>query len=190
MCYMTKCPYVPPHPWNVDFPHLMLRAKAVQARRGELTLADRLLSSTDTVGRIAGIPVVAEIVNAVNRNRTGAQAAGPDARGRSAARRCRSITRAARGGGSSAACARASAGAAGRRYPRQGGAVHHLLRQPQRAGAGEDLVAVFEHNGIPLVLAAQERCCGMPKLELGDLESVARAKEQNIPMLLELVDEG
>ncbi len=27
MCYMTKCPYVPPHPWNVDFPHLMLRAK-------------------------------------------------------------------------------------------------------------------------------------------------------------------
>jgi hypothetical protein len=25
---MTKCPYVPPHPWNVDFPHLMLRAKA------------------------------------------------------------------------------------------------------------------------------------------------------------------
>jgi Fe-S oxidoreductase len=21
MCYMTKCPYVPPHEWNVDFPH-------------------------------------------------------------------------------------------------------------------------------------------------------------------------
>ena len=31
MCFMTKCPYVPPHPWNVDFPHLMLRAKAVRA---------------------------------------------------------------------------------------------------------------------------------------------------------------
>ncbi|MEO8386472.1 MAG: Fe-S oxidoreductase, partial [Betaproteobacteria bacterium] len=29
VCYMTKCPYVPPHPWNVDFPHLMLRAKAI-----------------------------------------------------------------------------------------------------------------------------------------------------------------
>jgi glycerol-3-phosphate dehydrogenase subunit C len=27
MCYMTKCPYVPPHPWNVDFPHLMLRGQ-------------------------------------------------------------------------------------------------------------------------------------------------------------------
>ena len=32
MCYMTKCPYVPPHPWNVDFPHLMLRAKAFKFR--------------------------------------------------------------------------------------------------------------------------------------------------------------
>ena len=34
MCYMTKCPYVPPHPWNVDFPHLMLRAKAVRDQQG------------------------------------------------------------------------------------------------------------------------------------------------------------
>ena len=33
MCYMTKCPYVPPHPWNVDFPHLMLRAKAVKIHK-------------------------------------------------------------------------------------------------------------------------------------------------------------
>jgi hypothetical protein len=34
MCYMTKCPYVPPHEWNVDFPHLMLRAKAVKFKKG------------------------------------------------------------------------------------------------------------------------------------------------------------
>ncbi len=39
MCYMTKCPYVPPHPWNVDFPHLMLRAKAVRFRKGRLRSA-------------------------------------------------------------------------------------------------------------------------------------------------------
>ena len=69
MCFMTKCPYVPPHPWNVDFPHLMLRAKAARARRGELSLRERVLSATDAVGRIAGIPVVAEIVNAANHNR-------------------------------------------------------------------------------------------------------------------------
>ena len=55
---------------------------------------------------------------------------------------------------------------------------------------GEDLVAVFEHNGIAVTLAEKEQCCGMPKLELGDLESVAKAKEANIPVLAKLVDDG
>src|SRR3984957_20233295 len=64
MCYMTKCPYVPPHPWNVDFPHLMLRAKAVKNRSGGTRWRDNVLSSTDMVGKLAGIPVVAEVVNA------------------------------------------------------------------------------------------------------------------------------
>ncbi|MGK4422245.1 hypothetical protein ACSLVQ_28760, partial [Klebsiella pneumoniae] len=62
MCYMSKCPYVPPHPWNVDFPHLMLRAKAANSRKEGPGFRDRMLSNTDAVGRIAGIPVVAEIV--------------------------------------------------------------------------------------------------------------------------------
>ena len=62
---MTKCPYVPPHPFNLDFPHLMLRAKAVKNRGGDKSWRDRILSSTDLVGKIAGIPVIAEIVNAV-----------------------------------------------------------------------------------------------------------------------------
>src|SRR6202044_3865587 len=63
MCYITKCPYVPPHPWNVDFPHLMLRAKAVKNRGGGTRWRDKVLSSTDMVGSLAGIPVVAEAVN-------------------------------------------------------------------------------------------------------------------------------
>jgi Fe-S oxidoreductase len=54
----------------------------------------------------------------------------------------------------------------------------------------EDLVAVFEHNGIEMTLAATEKCCGMPKLELGDLESVVAAKEVNVPELARLVREG
>jgi Fe-S oxidoreductase len=54
----------------------------------------------------------------------------------------------------------------------------------------EDLVVVFEHNGIPMALAEKEACCGMPKLELGDLEAVARAKEINIPALAAMVDKG
>jgi len=67
VCYMTKCPYVPPHPWNLDFPHLMLRAKAVQFKKGSPTgFRDGVLSSTDRNGKLATIPVVVEIVNKVN----------------------------------------------------------------------------------------------------------------------------
>src|SRR6476620_6028923 len=71
MCFMTKCPYVPPHPWNVDFPHLMLRAKANKFRDGNVRLRDKVLSATDRVGTLAGIPVVAQVVNAVIATQTG-----------------------------------------------------------------------------------------------------------------------
>ena len=67
-CYMTKCPYVPPHQWNVDFPHLMLRAKAVKFKRGGTSFRDKLLSSTDALGKLATIPVVVQVVNAVNKS--------------------------------------------------------------------------------------------------------------------------
>ena len=40
LCYMTKCPYVPPHPWNLDFPHTMLRAKAIKFKQGEVGAGD------------------------------------------------------------------------------------------------------------------------------------------------------
>src|SRR6187551_183475 len=66
MCYMTKCPYVPPHEWNVDFPHLMLRAKAAKFRKHGAPMRDRMLTSTDRMGRLASIPVVAQIVNKAN----------------------------------------------------------------------------------------------------------------------------
>lgn len=52
LCYLTKCPYVPPHPWDLDFPHVMLRAKAVKYRQGEVKFRDRLLTSTDAVSRL------------------------------------------------------------------------------------------------------------------------------------------
>jgi Fe-S oxidoreductase len=55
---------------------------------------------------------------------------------------------------------------------------------------GEDLVKVFEHNGIPVKLVEKEQCCGMPKMELGDLEAVERSMEANIPAMAKAVDEG
>ena len=66
LCFLVKCPYVPPHEWNVDFPHLMLRAKAIKFKKGETSARDRLLTNTDMVGKLAGIPVIVDIVNAAN----------------------------------------------------------------------------------------------------------------------------
>ena len=55
---------------------------------------------------------------------------------------------------------------------------------------GEDFAAVFRHNGIHIDLVPKEACCGMPKLELGDLDAVNELKEKNIPVLAKRVDEG
>ena len=68
LCYMTKCPYVPPHEWNIDFPHLMLRAKAQRFKSEGASFRDRTLTSTDTVGKLASIPLVDVTVNALNKN--------------------------------------------------------------------------------------------------------------------------
>ena len=66
LCFLTKCPYVPPHEWDLDFPHLMLQAKAVKFKQEGAKFRDKILSSTDMVGSLAGIPVVAGVVNALN----------------------------------------------------------------------------------------------------------------------------
>ncbi len=53
MCFMVKCPYVPPHEFNIDFPHLMLRYRAAEAKAGKLDFALRQLTQTDRNGRLA-----------------------------------------------------------------------------------------------------------------------------------------
>jgi len=188
LCYMTKCPYVPPHEWNVDFPHLMLRAKAVHFKERGARFRDRLLTSTDTVGKLAGIPVVAPMVNAANRNPgmrkllektldVSADAILPEYH--SVTLRDRLRTHAPdivpRPGEKTTGKVALYATCYGNR------------NEPD---IGEDLVAVFEHNDIPVTLVPKERCCGMPKLELGDLDAVEAAKNANIPVLAKLVDEG
>src|SRR5471032_1476553 len=52
MCFMTKCPYVPPHAFNLDFPHLMLRYRAAEFAKGVPSLAEKELVATDRNGRI------------------------------------------------------------------------------------------------------------------------------------------
>jgi len=70
-CFKTKCPYVPPPEFNVDFPNLMLRAKELKYKKQGSTIRDKILSNPEKLGSIAGIPVVAEVVNATNNSKLG-----------------------------------------------------------------------------------------------------------------------
>ena len=74
LCYMTKCPYVPPHDFDVDFPHLMLRAKAQRFKKDSASVRDKILTSTDTIGKLATIPVVDVSVNTLGALRAAAWA--------------------------------------------------------------------------------------------------------------------
>ena len=189
MCYMTKCPYVPPHPWNVDFPHLMLRAKAVKNRSGAPRWRDRVLSSTDMVGRLAGIPVVAEVVNAVNRSSVGRKlldaALGVHPEAPVPPYRSNTLRKQLARRPKPALAALAAAGTRGK--VALFATCYGNRNEPQ---LGLDLVSVFEHNGIEVALVAQENCCGMPKFELGDLPAVADLKSKNLPPLLAMIDSG
>ena len=52
MCFMTKCPYVPPHDFNLDFPHLMLRYRVSQKKQGKLPAVPRQLAEIDRNSKI------------------------------------------------------------------------------------------------------------------------------------------
>jgi glycerol-3-phosphate dehydrogenase subunit C len=187
MCYMTKCPYVPPHPWNVDFPHLMLRAKAVKFRNGETRFRDKLLTSTDAVGKLASIPVVVQVVNAANKSRIARKVMESvlgvhkdrvlpeysSARFRSHAKPDSSFPV-----------------RDGKNTPGKVAIFSTCYVNYNEPGLGHDLLMILGHNEVPAIVVEKEACCGMPKLELGDLDTVQKLKETNIPVLARIAKEG
>ena len=188
MCYMSKCPYVPPHEWNVDFPHLMLRAKAVNFKNNGASFRDKILTNADGVAKLVTIPLVDLTVNALNNNGT-----------------FRKVLESTLGVHHAAPVPTYH-----RNNLRKQVTAFEKAIEPKNVGRttgkvafyatcygnynaphlGEDFYKVFQHNGIHIELVPKEDCCGMPKMELGDLGSVKALKEKNIPVLAKLVDEG
>jgi len=187
VCYMTKCPYVPPHPWNLDFPHLMLRAKAVKFASGKVPLRDKLLAATDALGKLATIPVVVNMANAVNATSV-ARGAMESVLG--VDRKAWIPSYAPRKFRPHAARSAAHPVRDGERTPGKVAIFSTCYIHYNEPGIGHDLVKILAHNEIPYVIIEKEACCGMPKLELGDLQAVAAAKEKNIPPLAKLAREG
>jgi Fe-S oxidoreductase len=187
LCYMTKCPYVPPHAWNLDFPHTMLRAKAIKFRQGRVGPGERLLASTDVHGQLAGIPIVVQAVNAVNRTRVARKLLDKTLGVHPEAWMPELATQRFRW---SAARSSASVVTQGERTPGKVVIFSTCYVNYNEPGIGHDLLQVLEHNAIPYVVVEKEACCGMPKLELGDLEAVERHKAANIPVLARYARDG
>ena len=187
LCYMTKCPYVPPHPWNLDFPHTMLRAKALKFQKGETNFRDKVLSSTDAMGKLASIPVVVQVVNASLKSAPIRKILDSgfgihqerhlphydSAKFRSTAKPQANF-----------------AEKAGERTPGKVAIYATCYVNYNEPGIGHDLLKVLAHNEINTVLVEKEACCGMPKLELGDLQQVEKLKNINIPHLAKLARAG
>jgi glycerol-3-phosphate dehydrogenase subunit C len=189
LCAETKCPYLPPHEWAVDFPHLMLRAKAYRFKSHDVKWRDRLITSTDAMFNVLSTPGIGQLANgAIN---TGplrsladktvgihAKAPVPKFHTRTLERRLDP---------------QQDVDAAVQATDRTRGKVAIYVacygnhNEPEVV---EDMVAVFNHNGIPVRLLTDARCCGMPKLELGDLDAVARQKDANLPVFLDAIDDG
>ncbi len=187
LCYMTKCPYVPPHPWNLDFPHTMLRAKAIKFKKGEVKAGEKFLASTDVHGQFAGIPVVVQVANAVNKTKF-ARGVMEDVLGvHKDAWLPELATRKFRSG---AAGSKEHAVRDGAKTPGKVAIYSTCYVNYNEPGIGHDLLKVLDHNEIPYVLVEKEKCCGMPKLELGDLDSVNTSKEANIPVLVKYARDG
>ena len=199
LCYLTKCPYVPPHEWNVDFPHLMLRAKAIKFKKGDTKFRDKIITSTDMVGKLASTPLINTLVNGGNTNSAmrsvldSALGIHKDAKLPEYARKTARQINAVR-----------------IFYPAAGQQNTEVPASEQNAAGGLDKVALFttcycnynepdiaasiikilNHNDVTVSLPAKEHCCGMPKLELGDLSTVSKLKELNIPALYYMVRQG
>ena len=191
LCYLSKCPYVPPHEWNVDFPHLMLRSKAVNYKKGKAKLRDKLITSTDMIGKLASKPVVNDVVNwgvqskivrkALDKALDIHEAATlPTYQKETGRKRIKNLS-----------------------FDKEGTNSPHIEASHQSVALFttcycnynepsiiESLTKILKHNEIPVELIEREHCCGMPKLELGDLQSVTRLKELNIPALFDAVQRG
>jgi glycerol-3-phosphate dehydrogenase subunit C len=187
LCYLTKCPYVPPHEWNLDFPHTMLRAKAIKFKKGEVKASEKFLASTDVHGQFAGIPVVVQVANAVNSTKIARKAMQATLDVHQDAWLPKLATRKFR---SSAKNSQNQAVTNGQRTSGKVAIFSTCYINYNEPGIGHDLLKILAHNGIAYEIVNKEKCCGMPKLELGDLDSVAKSKAANIPVLARYAREG
>lgn len=170
MCFLTKCPYVPPHPFDIDIPHLILRYRAAKRRAGEREFVREQLGKTDRNGKLA--KPVAPIANwATARKNTplrklmesiakiDAEAELPTYHSRTATDRVKRGTFPPNPQGP----------AFGKKKVALYATCFVDYNEPDTAVAAAKVLA---HQGCEVELVYPE-CCGMPQLEAGNISDVA-----------------
>ena len=171
MCFLTKCPYVPPHEFNLDVPHLMLRYRAVELKKGEVPFVAKQISETDRNGKLAG--AVAPLSNWTTGTdnkltRPIMQAVtGIDAKAALPKFHSKTLTDRAK---KEAPVRNEQAPAAGRKAVVYGTCFVNY----NDPAMGMDALEVLAKNGVETEVL-HPACCGMPKLEHGDIAAVAEA---------------
>ncbi len=171
---MTKCPYVPPHEFNLDFPHLMLRYRAAEFKRGERGFIDKQLAHTDRNGKL--VAPIAPLVNWASRvgnsltrplieaiTGIDKRAAVPEFKFRSLEKKLRKLSQPVE----------VSAPAHGRKVV----LYATCFANYNNPDIGLAAQAVLARNGVDCEFVYPS-CCGMPKLENGDLKAVAASAEK------------
>jgi Fe-S oxidoreductase len=185
LCWQCKlcfnhCPYTPPHHWSIDFPRLMLRAKAARARVFGVTRQDAWLGNVDRVGAVGcAIAPLSNFANGFGPARALLEATVGIDRTRKLPRfHHKTFARWFRERGP----VRNPAGAKVALFF----SCSVNYNEPQ---VGRDTVAVLEKNGCQ-VSCPEQVCCGMPYLDGGDVAAAARNAEKNVNALLPLVAAG
>lgn len=187
MCFMTKCPYVPPHEWALDFPHLMVRYRAVEAKKKGVPFALKQLTATDRNGKLAGAvaplanwasdekntltrPILEKVAD-VHRD-----AHLPKFHGKTFAMRAKT----------DAVTVNTAAPAYGKRKAVIYATCFANYNNPNIGLAAR---AILARNGVETEVVYPS-CCGMPQLEQGDLEKVNRNAATVATTLAPWVEKG
>ncbi len=170
LCFMTKCPYVPPHEFNLDFPHLMLRARAIEAKKGELTFSDKEIAKTDRNGKLAGAvaPIANWATSSSNKfmRAVTEKVANLDARAELPAYASSSLINQA-----NAETHEINKDAPA--YGRKAVLYATCFTNYNDPGPGLATRAVLAKNGVETIVV-HPKCCGMPMLEQGQIGEVAK----------------
>jgi glycerol-3-phosphate dehydrogenase subunit C len=184
LCFMTKCPYVPPHEWALDFPHLMLRYRAAELRQGKNDKIYEQLTETDRNGKAAGM--LAPVANAVAGNGAARQVmqavAGIDARAHLPKFHGRTLVLRAME-------EKPEVNREAPAYGRKAVIYATCFSNYNNPDIGMAALRVLAKNGVEAEVV-YPRCCGMPQLEQGNVARVAEHAHSVADALLPYVEQG